>query len=208
MLRTGTQVLGAVVDVQFPANCRSSRTRSPAGSTTARSSWVPRNWERTVRCIAMDSTDGMVRGQEVVDTGGPIVPWAGTLGRILNVIGDPIDERAQSPPSSACRSIAMRRRSSRRPGGNSGHRHQSRRLLTLTEGGKVDCSAVRGGQTVLHSGTDQQHRQGARRRFGVRRRGAHARRQRSLSRDDDAGVIKVDEPQRPRGSKVALMYGG
>ena len=51
--------------------------------------------ENTVRCIAMDTTDGMIRGQEVKDTGAPISVPVGpeTLGRILNVIGDPIDER-------------------------------------------------------------------------------------------------------------------
>lgn len=49
----------------------------------------------TVRTIALDSTDGLVRGQEVVNTGAPImVPVGrGTLGRIINVIGEPIDER-------------------------------------------------------------------------------------------------------------------
>ena len=48
-----------------------------------------------VRTIAMDSTEGLVRGQEVQDTGGPISIPVGpeTLGRIMNVIGDPIDER-------------------------------------------------------------------------------------------------------------------
>jgi F0F1-type ATP synthase beta subunit len=48
-----------------------------------------------VRTIAMDSTEGLVRGQEVVDTGAPISIPVGpeTLGRIMNVIGDPIDER-------------------------------------------------------------------------------------------------------------------
>src|SRR3712207_8288726 len=51
--------------------------------------------ERTVRTIAMDTTDGLVRGQEVVDTGVGITVPVGpeTLGRILNVIGEPIDER-------------------------------------------------------------------------------------------------------------------
>lgn len=51
--------------------------------------------ENTVRCIAMDGTDGLVRGQQVRDTGAPIsVPVGdGTLGRIINVTGDPIDER-------------------------------------------------------------------------------------------------------------------
>lgn len=48
-----------------------------------------------MRTIAMDSTEGLVRGQDVVDTGAPIRIPVGpeTLGRIMNVIGDPIDER-------------------------------------------------------------------------------------------------------------------
>ena len=51
--------------------------------------------ENTVRCIAMDGTEGLVRGQKVADTGAPItIPVGdGTLGRIMNVIGEPIDER-------------------------------------------------------------------------------------------------------------------
>ena len=51
--------------------------------------------DSTVRCIAMDSTDGLTRGLEVVDTGAPIqVPVGkGTLGRIMNVTGDPVDEK-------------------------------------------------------------------------------------------------------------------
>ena len=48
-----------------------------------------------MRTIALDTTEGLVRGQEVVDTGSPIMVPVGpeTLGRILNVIGEPIDER-------------------------------------------------------------------------------------------------------------------
>ncbi|MFX4990395.1 F0F1 ATP synthase subunit beta, partial [Acinetobacter baumannii] len=51
--------------------------------------------ENTVRTIAMDSTEGLTRGQEVTDTGSQIRVPVGpqTLGRILNVIGEPIDER-------------------------------------------------------------------------------------------------------------------
>ncbi len=51
--------------------------------------------ENTVRTIAMDSTDGLTRGQDVVDTGNPISVPVGpeTLGRILNVVGEPVDER-------------------------------------------------------------------------------------------------------------------
>ena len=53
--------------------------------------------ENTVRTIAMDSTDGLIRGQKVMDTGNPISVPVGpeTLGRILNVIGEPIDERGK-----------------------------------------------------------------------------------------------------------------
>ncbi len=96
-----TQVLGAVVDVQFDGelpfiqNALITRLNdAPLVLEVAQELG-----ERTVRCIAMDSTDGMVRGQEVVDTGAPIsMPvGAGTLGRIMNVIGDPIDERGPVP---------------------------------------------------------------------------------------------------------------
>ncbi len=56
--------------------------------------------EHTVRCIAMDATEGMVRGQEVNDTGAPIMMPVGpeTLGRILNVVGEPIDGRGPVAP--------------------------------------------------------------------------------------------------------------
>ncbi|MGJ8500922.1 F0F1 ATP synthase subunit beta, partial [Glaesserella parasuis] len=61
-----------------------------------------------VRTIAMDSTDGLVRGQQVVNTGAPItVPVGpGTLGRIINVIGEPIDERG---PLETTRSLPIHR---------------------------------------------------------------------------------------------------
>ena len=52
----------------------------------------------TVRCISMSSTDGLVRGMEVVDTGAPITVPVGdaTLGRIFNVLGQPVDGKASS----------------------------------------------------------------------------------------------------------------
>src|SRR3712207_3021274 len=96
-----SQVLGAVVDVQFPGELpnmlNSLHTR--VGERTLVLEVAQHLGERTVRTIAMDTTDGLVRGQEVVDTGAGIsVPVGnGTLGRILNVIGDPIDERGQVP---------------------------------------------------------------------------------------------------------------
>src|SRR6201981_135804 len=91
-----TQVMGAVVDVQFeghlPAILNSLETKNAGNRLVLEV--AQHLGESTVRTIAMDATEGLVRGQEVTDTGQPIrVPvGAGTLGRIINVIGEPIDE--------------------------------------------------------------------------------------------------------------------
>ncbi len=97
------QVMGPVVDVEFP----------PAGLPQLYTALRLTNpgiderefnlvvevamhlGENTVRCIAMDTTDGLVRGQTVKNTGEPIRVPVGpaTLGRIMNVIGEPVDER-------------------------------------------------------------------------------------------------------------------
>jgi F-type H+/Na+-transporting ATPase subunit beta len=96
-----SQVLGAVVDVQFPGELPNmlNALTTKNGENTLVLEVAQHLGERTVRCIAMDMTEGLVRGQEVVDTGAGIaVPvGAGTLGRILNVIGEPIDERGPVP---------------------------------------------------------------------------------------------------------------
>src|ERR1700694_1839342 len=91
-----TQVIGAVVDVQFeghlPAILNAIETTNNASRLLLEV--AQHLGESTVRTIAMDTTEGLVRGGEVTDTGSPImVPvGAGTLGRIMNVIGEPIDE--------------------------------------------------------------------------------------------------------------------
>jgi F-type H+-transporting ATPase subunit beta len=91
-----TQVIGAVVDVQFeghlPAILNAIETKN--GGNRLVLEVAQHLGESTVRTIAMDTTEGLVRGQEVSDTGSPImVPvGAGTLGRIMNVIGEPVDE--------------------------------------------------------------------------------------------------------------------
>ncbi|MFO1046778.1 MAG: F0F1 ATP synthase subunit beta [Geminicoccaceae bacterium] len=94
-----SQVLGAVVDVQFP-NEKSLPAILNALTTEVNGSKLvlevaQQLGEFTVRTIAMDSTDGLTRGKEVMDTGGPISVPVGkeTLGRILNVIGEPVDQR-------------------------------------------------------------------------------------------------------------------
>ena len=91
-----TQVIGAVVDVQFeghlPAILNAIETTNNGSRLVLEV--AQHLGESTVRTIAMDTTEGLVRGGEVTDTGSPImVPvGAGTLGRIINVIGEPIDE--------------------------------------------------------------------------------------------------------------------
>ena len=92
-----TQVIGAVVDVSFdgvlPAILSALETRVEDRRLVLEV--AQHLGESTVRTIAMDSTDGLVRGQAVTDTGSQIRVPVGpaTLGRILNVIGEPIDER-------------------------------------------------------------------------------------------------------------------
>ena len=92
-----TQVLGAVVDAQFEGDLPPILNALSADNAGNRLilEVAQHLGEHTVRCIAMDTTDGLVRGQQVTDTGSPITMPVGpaTLGRILNVIGEPVDER-------------------------------------------------------------------------------------------------------------------
>merc|ERR1711874_254884 len=90
-------VIGAVVDVQFEdglpeiLNALEVENRAPKLILEV----AQHLGENTVRTIAMDGTEGLIRGQVVNDTGNPIMIPVGpeTLGRIINVIGEPIDER-------------------------------------------------------------------------------------------------------------------
>ena len=92
-----TQVIGAVVDVQFedhlPEILNALNTDNNGKKLVLEV--AQHLGENTVRTIAMDASEGLVRGQEVVDTDGPISVPVGnaTLGRILNVTGDPVDEK-------------------------------------------------------------------------------------------------------------------
>jgi len=92
-----TQVIGAVVDVQFegslPAILNALETHNNGKRLILEV--AQHLGENMVRAVAMDATEGLVRGEPVVDTGHPIMVPVGdaTLGRILNVIGEPVDER-------------------------------------------------------------------------------------------------------------------
>ncbi len=90
------QVMGAVVDVQFSGHLPEilNSLETDNGGNRLVLEVAQHLGESTVRTIAMDSTEGLQRGQDVVDTGAPIEVPVGdeTLGRIMNVIGEPVDE--------------------------------------------------------------------------------------------------------------------
>jgi len=96
-----TQVIGAVVDVHFedhlPPILNALETTNQGRRLVLEV--AQQLGESTVRTVAMDVSEGLVRGQEVVDTGRPIVVPVGdgTLGRIMNVVGDPVDEAGEIP---------------------------------------------------------------------------------------------------------------
>ena len=112
---TGTveQVTGVVIDVVFPDELPEiySALEIEMGSNGDASTLVCEVQQHLgddrVRAIAMDATDGLQRGQDVTDTGGPITVPVGkeTLGRIFNLLGEVIDEGPRSRATSAGRSI-------------------------------------------------------------------------------------------------------
>jgi F-type H+-transporting ATPase subunit beta len=111
-----TQVMGPVVDVEFPPGqvpevLTALRVTNPSIDAREDNLTVEvalHLGEKTVRCISMDTTDGLRRGQSVKNTGKPIeVPVGpGTLGRIMNVVGEPVDEKG---PIEAVRKSSIHR---------------------------------------------------------------------------------------------------
>lgn len=112
------EIKGVVIDAVFPNelpgiyNAVRIDIAQPDGSTSALIAEVQQHLgDDRVRAVAMDSTDGLARGVDVVDTGGPISVPVGeaTLGRIFNVIGDPIDEGDPIPEGTERRGIQDRK---------------------------------------------------------------------------------------------------
>jgi F-type H+-transporting ATPase subunit beta len=98
------QVIGPAVDVEFPEghlpsiyNAIEVRDRSDRGEMEVVLEVAQHLGENRVRCVAMEATEGMVRGMKAIDTGGPITVPVGreTLGRVISVIGRPVDERGE-----------------------------------------------------------------------------------------------------------------
>ena len=98
-----SQVIGAVVDVRFEDNLPPilGALECKVGDKNIVLEVAQHLGESTVRTIAMDSTDGMTRGDDVIDTGNQIQVPVGpeTLGRIMNVVGEPVDERGEIKPT-------------------------------------------------------------------------------------------------------------
>src|SRR6266852_2700961 len=98
------EILGAVVDVEFPTDqlpgiYNELRTRAVGSDHDLALEVEQQMGNNWVRCVAMGPTDGLQRGIDVVDTGGPITVPVGekTLGRIFNVLGEPVDNKPDVP---------------------------------------------------------------------------------------------------------------
>jgi len=163
--------------------------------------------ENTVRCIAMDSTEGLVRGQEVNDPRADLGARGSRHARPHHQRhGEPVDEAARSmrpntaPSTAGSGIVASRRKRDPR------HRHQGAHLLApYARGGKIGLFGGAGvGKTVLiqNSSTTSPRPMAASR--VRRRRRAHPRGQRPLSRVIESGVNKKGGGE---GSKAALVYG-
>ena len=153
-----------------------------------------------VRAVAMDATDGLKRGDRVVDTGNPITVPVGdeTLGRIFNLLGEPIDDGAElkderalaDPPAGAVR-VGPRPDPGDPRDRDQGHR-PARPLRQRRQGRAVRRRRRR--QDGPDPGADPQHRRGARRPLRVRRRRrALPRGQRPLARDERVGRAREDD---------------
>jgi F-type H+-transporting ATPase subunit beta len=207
-----TQVLGAVVDVQFPGELPSilNAMSTQVGDRTLVLECAQHLGENTVRAVAMDSTDGVVRGAEVTDSGQPINMPVGpeTLGRILNVIGEPIDERG---PVNASKHLPIHREAPK-------FVDQATEAQILVTGIKViDLLApyLKGGKIGLFGGagvgktvTIQELINNVAKKHGgysvFAGVGERTREGNDLYHEMvDSGIIKTDGP----GSKVALVYG-
>lgn len=94
------QIIGAVVDIRFSKDCLPNLLNAIEVDNQGKNlvlEVAQHIGDDIVRCIAMSSTDGLVRGMEAVDTGSPIKVPVGkeTLGRIFNLLGEPVDEASR-----------------------------------------------------------------------------------------------------------------
>src|SRR5579862_6146519 len=211
-----TQVTGAVVDVQFDGELPAILNALHAENQGKRLvlEVAQHLGEKTVRTIAMDTTDGLVRGQQVSDTGEAIMVPVGpeTLGRIINVVGEPVDERG---PVGAKKTLPIHRQAPAFVDQST----EAEILITgikvvdllapYAKGGKIGLFGGAGvGKTVtimeLINNIAKAHG-GVSVFAGV---GERTREGNDLYHEMiEGGVIKLNEDGTTTGSKVALVYG-
>ena len=137
---TVIQIIGPVLDIRFEAGCLPNLLNAIEIDNKGKKLVVEvaqHIGDDTVRCIAMSSTDGLVRGMQAVDTGSPITVPVGkaTLGRIFNLLGEPVDDK--EPVTSAERLPIHRPAPSYEEQRGFGNRHQGSRFdCALSEGRK------------------------------------------------------------------------
>ena len=193
------QVIGPVVDVEFEAGHLPeiynalrivSDGKDGAAVLDVIAEVEQHLGENRVRAVAMKPTDGMQRGMTATDLGEPISVPVGpeTLGRVLNVLGEPVDFPDRPVKSKERWPIHRPPPTPRGPVDRAEDvrdRHQGHRPARAVPAGRQDrpVRRRRRRQDRHHHGADQQHRPEARRRVGVRRRRrTHARGQRPLAR--------------------------
>ncbi|MEJ5155934.1 F0F1 ATP synthase subunit beta [Gluconobacter wancherniae] len=211
-----TQVRGPVVDVQFEGDLPHilNALHVKNGDQTLVLEVSQEIGDRQVRCIAMDTTDGLNRGAEVRNTGKQIMVPVGpaTLGRILNVIGEPIDERG---PIVTDKYLPIHRKAP-------SFEEQAAASEILVTGIKVVdllCPYLKGGKIGLFGGAgvgktviiQELINNIAKAHGGVSVFAGVGERTREGNdlyfEMQDAGVIKINEDGSTAGSKVALVYG-
>ena len=211
-----TQVRGPVVDVQYEGTLPHilNALHVQIGDKTLVLEVAQEIGEREVRCIAMESTDGLVRGSAVKDTGAQITVPVGpaTLGRILNVIGEPVDERG---PVVSDKHYPIHRKAP-------SFEDQAAASEILVTGIKVVdllCPYLKGGKIGLFGGAgvgktviiQELINNIAKAHGGVSVFAGVGERTREGNdlyfEMQDAGVIKIGEDGSTAGSKVALVYG-
>ena len=202
-------VTGVVVDALFDdaaardllgARDQGPERGQPAGAWTSICEVQQHLGDDRVRAVAMDATDGLQRGDEVIDTGGPItVPVGkGTLGRIFNLLGEPIDNGGEVEYDDRwpIHRPAPERRGPRPVAGDPRDRDQGRRPARPVREGRQGrpVRRRRRRQDRPDPGADPQPRRGARGPVGLlRRRRALARGQRPLARDEGVGRHRQDD---------------
>ena len=211
------QIIGPVLDVEFEAGHLPEIYNALEITNDAKEVIVAEVeqhlGENRVRAVAMKPTDGLRRGMDAVDLGEPISVPVGpeTLGRVLNVLGEPVDfpdkpvaskERwpiHRPPPNLESQSTELRMFET----GHQGHR-SARTVSSGRQDRPVRRRRCR--QDRRHHGADSQHRAEARRCVGVRRGGrTHSRRATTCGIEfQEIGVIDINDLSK---SRAALVYG-